>query len=48
MTLCPIALTAGCKKCPIFKACPLKTIIGDHKKQEEEQKPQPPDDSESV
>jgi hypothetical protein len=31
MTLCPVALAVGCKKCPIFKACPLKTVIGDHK-----------------
>ena len=23
MTLCPIALTAGCNKCPAFKVCPL-------------------------
>ncbi len=33
MTLCPIALTAGCKKCPAFSVCPLKTVIGDHKPQ---------------
>jgi len=31
MTLCPIALTAGCRKCPAFTICPLKTIIGDQK-----------------
>ena len=29
MTLCPIALVAGCKKCPAFSVCPLKTVIGD-------------------
>ena len=29
MTLCPIALVAGCRKCPAFKVCPLKSIIGD-------------------
>ncbi len=29
MTLCPIAIVAGCKKCPAFKICPLKTVIGD-------------------
>jgi len=29
MTLCPIAIVAGCAKCPAFKVCPLKTIIGD-------------------
>lgn len=29
MTICPIAIVAGCKKCPAFKICPLKGIIGD-------------------
>jgi hypothetical protein len=32
MTICPIAIVAGCKKCPAFAFCPLKTIIGDYKK----------------
>ena len=31
MTLCPIALVVGCAKCPAFKACPLKGVIGDYK-----------------
>ena len=34
MTLCPIALAVGCKKCPAFSICPLKTVIGDHVKEE--------------
>ena len=29
MTLCPIALVAGCQKCPAFSICPLKGVIGD-------------------
>jgi hypothetical protein len=29
MTLCPIAIVASCAKCPAFKVCPLKTVIGD-------------------
>ena len=29
MTLCPIAIVAGCKKCPAFSVCPLKSVIGD-------------------
>ncbi len=29
MTLCPIAVVAGCRKCPVFKICPLKSAIGD-------------------
>jgi len=30
MTLCPIALAVGCKKCPVFNVCPVKGIIGDY------------------
>ena len=37
MTLCPIALVVGCKKCPAFTACPLKSVIGDYKKPDETQ-----------
>ena len=37
MTLCPIALVAGCRKCPAFTACPLKGVIGDYKKPDETQ-----------
>lgn len=33
MTLCPIALVVGCKKCPLLKMCPVKEIIGDYKKE---------------
>ena len=32
MTLCPVALAVGCIKCPVFKICPVKGIIGDYKK----------------
>jgi hypothetical protein len=31
MTLCPIAIAVGCKKCPAVSVCPLKGVIGDHK-----------------
>lgn len=34
MTLCPIAIAVGCKKCPAFSVCPLKGSIGDYKKDE--------------
>ena len=34
MTLCPIAIVAGCQKCPAFKPCPLKGVIGDYKADE--------------
>ncbi|HEX8739463.1 MAG TPA: hypothetical protein VF925_04905 [Casimicrobiaceae bacterium] len=34
MTLCPVAVAVGCKKCPVFAICPLKTIIGDYRPDE--------------
>jgi hypothetical protein len=34
MTICPVALAVGCAKCPVFKVCPAKSIIGDQKKSE--------------
>ena len=40
MTLCPIALAAGCKKCPLFTVCPVKGVIGDYKKPDETPKKQ--------
>lgn len=35
MTVCPIALAVGCRKCPIFAVCPVKGIIGDYKKEDD-------------
>lgn len=34
MTLCPVALAVTCKKCPMFKICPGKGLVGDYKKEE--------------
>jgi hypothetical protein len=34
MTVCPIAIVAGCKKCPAFSVCPLKSALGDYKPDE--------------
>ncbi len=31
MTICPVAIAVGCVKCPVFKVCPVKGIIGDYK-----------------
>ena len=40
MVICPVAIAVGCKKCPIFKVCPAKSIIGDQKPDAaDEQKP---------
>jgi hypothetical protein len=35
MTVCPIAIAVGCKKCPAFSVCPLKGVLGDQQKKEE-------------
>ena len=39
MTLCPIAIAIGCKKCPVFKICLVKGIIGDYRKPADVQPP---------
>jgi len=31
MTLCPVALAVGCKRCPVFSVCPANSLIGDYK-----------------
>jgi len=36
MTLCPVAIAVGCKKCPVFGVCPAKGIIGDYKPDKDE------------
>jgi hypothetical protein len=46
MTICPIALAAGCKKCPLFSICPLKTVLGDYKPEEGESEPRAESDQE--
>ncbi len=38
MTLCPIALATGCRKCAIVSVCPLKTVIGDYRPEDAETK----------
>ena len=39
MTLCPVAIAIGCRKCPVFTVCPVKGIIGDYKPDPEDQAP---------
>ena len=34
MTICPIALVVGCKKCPAFAFCPLTNLLGDQQLEE--------------
>lgn len=42
MTVCPIAVVAGCQKCPAFSICPLKTVLGDQPKAGAAPPPAPP------
>jgi len=39
MTLCPVALAIGCRKCPVFSVCPAKGVIGDYKEEKKDQNP---------
>jgi hypothetical protein len=41
MTLCPVALAIGCKKCPALAFCPLKTVIGDYRPEDKATAPAP-------
>ena len=31
MKICPVAIAVGCAKCPVFKVCPAKGVIGDYR-----------------
>ena len=42
MTICPIAIVVGCRKCPAFSVCPLKTVIGDAGKPDKDLAANPP------
>ncbi len=35
MTVCPIAIFSGCKKCALLEICPLKTVLGDYKPEDD-------------
>ena len=43
MTLCPVALAVGCRKCPVFSICPLKSVIGDYREEKPAPKPKAKD-----
>jgi hypothetical protein len=45
MTLCPVALAVGCKKCPALSVCPLKGVIGDFKETKQTETKQHPDET---
>lgn len=35
MTVCPIALAVGCRKCFMLNVCPAKGVIGDYRKEDD-------------
>ena len=35
MTICPVAIAVGCKKCPVFRVCPAKSTLGDYRRSDE-------------
>jgi hypothetical protein len=37
MTLCPVAIAVGCRKCPLFSVCPAKGVIGDYREETKDQ-----------
>jgi hypothetical protein len=39
MTVCPIAIVAGCARCPAVRVCPLKNVLGDAGKPSTPDKP---------
>ena len=42
MVVCPVALAVGCIKCPVFKVCPVKRLIGDYRPDADATQPLPP------
>lgn len=41
MVVCPVALAVGCRKCPVVRICPAKSIIGDYKPDDSKASPKP-------
>ena len=42
MVVCPVAIAVGCRKCPIFKVCPAKSVLGDYRVDADATQPLPP------
>lgn len=41
MTVCPVALAVGCRRCPVFSVCPATRLIGDQPDVEAKAEPAP-------
>jgi hypothetical protein len=48
MTLCPVAIAVGCRKCPVFKVCPAKSTLGDFRPGDEQPARKPEADKDSA
>ena len=42
MLVCPVAIAVGCPKCPVFKICPAKRLLGNYRADVEATQPLPP------
>ena len=42
MVVCPIAIAVGCTKCPVFKLCPAKGLLGGYRPDADATQPLPP------
>jgi len=47
MTICPVALAVGCRKCPVLKVCPVKTTLGDYRPESDSSSAKPGTDKAS-
>jgi len=41
MLVCPVAIAVGCPKCPVFKICPAKRLLGNFRPDVEATQPLP-------
>ena len=41
MVVCPVAIAVGCAKCPAFKVCPAKKLLGDYRPDADATRPLP-------
>jgi hypothetical protein len=39
--VCPVAIAVGCPKCPVFKICPAKRLLGNYRPDAEATQPLP-------
>jgi hypothetical protein len=42
MVVCPVAIAVGCARCPAFKVCPAKKLLGNWRPDADATQPLPP------